>query len=33
MSREVFAAGALKAAKFLVGKNPGLFNMENLINE
>ncbi|HQD51339.1 MAG TPA: 4-hydroxy-tetrahydrodipicolinate reductase [Defluviitaleaceae bacterium] len=33
MSREVFATGAIKAAKFLVGKNPGLFNMENLINE
>jgi len=33
MSKEVFAVGALKAAKFLAGKAPGLYNMENLINE
>lgn len=33
MSKEIFAVGAVNAAKFLVGKNPGLFNMENLINE
>lgn len=26
-SREAFAAGALKAAKFLVGKDPGLYSM------
>jgi 4-hydroxy-tetrahydrodipicolinate reductase len=31
-SKEVFAAGALKAAKFLVQKLPGLYNMEHLIN-
>jgi 4-hydroxy-tetrahydrodipicolinate reductase len=33
MSKEVFAVGALKAAKFLANKAPGLYNMENLINE
>ncbi|NLK97211.1 4-hydroxy-tetrahydrodipicolinate reductase [Defluviitalea saccharophila] len=33
MSKEVFAVGALKAAKFLAGKAPGLYNMDNLINE
>jgi 4-hydroxy-tetrahydrodipicolinate reductase len=31
MSRDVFAQGALKAAKFLVGKPAGRYNMKNLI--
>ncbi|MDR3277532.1 MAG: 4-hydroxy-tetrahydrodipicolinate reductase [Oscillospiraceae bacterium] len=32
-SREVFAAGALKAAKFLAGvKKPGLYDMNDVIN-
>ncbi len=31
-SKEVFAVGALKAAKFLVGKAPGLYNMEHLLD-
>ena len=30
-SNEVFAVGALKAAKFLANKAPGLYNMENLL--
>lgn len=29
-SREIFAAGALKAAEFIVNKKPGLYNMDNL---
>ncbi|HHW68216.1 MAG: 4-hydroxy-tetrahydrodipicolinate reductase [Epulopiscium sp.] len=33
MSKEVFAVGALKAAKFLAGKAPGLYNMDHLINQ
>lgn len=32
-SKEVFAVGALKAAKFLANKSPGLYSMENLVNE
>lgn len=32
-SREVFANGAVKAAKFLVGKAPGLYNMADLVSE
>lgn len=30
-SKEVFAVGALKAAKFLADKAPGLYNMEHLL--
>ncbi len=32
-SREVFANGAVRAAAFLIGKAPGMYNMENLIAE
>ncbi len=32
-SREVFASGAVRAAAFLIGKGPGMYNMENLIAE
>jgi len=32
MGKEVFAVGAIKAAKFLAGKQPGLYNMEDLVN-
>ncbi len=32
-SKEIFAVGAVKAAKFLVDKTPALYNMEHLINE
>lgn len=32
-SKEVFAVGAINAAKFLIGKGPGLYNMDNLINK
>lgn len=33
-SREVFAAGAVKAAKFIAAQAvPGLYNMENLVSE
>ncbi len=30
-NRELFADGAFKAARFLVGKAPGLYNMEDLV--
>jgi 4-hydroxy-tetrahydrodipicolinate reductase len=33
MSREIFASGAVKAAKFLSGKAPGLYNMAQLVSE
>lgn len=33
MSKEVFAVGAVKAAKFLCGKGPGLYNMKNVMDE
>ena len=33
MGKEVFAVGAIKAAKFLVGKHPGMYNMEDLVNQ
>ena len=32
-SRGVFAEGSLKAARFLVGKTPGMYDMKDLINE
>lgn len=32
-SREIFANGALKAAKFIMSKLKGLYNMDNLIDE
>ena len=31
-SRQVFAEGALKAAKFIVNQEKGLYNMKNLVN-
>jgi 4-hydroxy-tetrahydrodipicolinate reductase len=30
-SRNIFALGAVKAARFLTGKAPGLYNMDDLI--
>ncbi|OON95150.1 MAG: 4-hydroxy-tetrahydrodipicolinate reductase [Candidatus Epulonipiscioides saccharophilum] len=33
MSREVFATGAIKAAKYLIGKNPGLYDMNDLLED
>ncbi len=32
-SREIFASGALRAAKFMVGKSAGMYSMTDLINE
>ncbi len=32
-SKQVFAQGALRAAKFLIGKQDGLYNMKNVVNE
>ncbi len=32
-SREVFATGALRAARFLVGKGAGFYNMDNVVGE
>lgn len=31
-SKEVFAAGAIKAAKFIFGKNKGLYDMNSIMN-
>lgn len=33
MSREVFASGALRAARFLAGKAPGLYSMKDLVGQ
>jgi 4-hydroxy-tetrahydrodipicolinate reductase len=33
LSRDVFGVGALKAAKYLHNKKPGLYNMSNVISE
>ena len=33
MSKEIFAEGAIKAAKFLVGKDAGMYDMSQLIEE
>jgi 4-hydroxy-tetrahydrodipicolinate reductase len=30
-NREVFASGALKCARWIVGKNPGLYTMEDYL--
>jgi len=32
-SKQVFAQGALRAAQFIVGKQNGLYNMKNVVNE
>ncbi|MBC7765428.1 MAG: 4-hydroxy-tetrahydrodipicolinate reductase [Hyphomonadaceae bacterium] len=32
MSKEIFAAGAIKAAKYLAGKEAGMYNMHDLVN-
>ena len=32
-SRGVFAEGSLKAAKFLVGKAPGMYDMKDLLSD
>lgn len=32
-NRSVFAAGALQAAMFLVGKEPGLYNMDDVVGQ
>ena len=32
-SRNVFAEGAIRAAEFIVGKEKGLYNMDDLVNE
>jgi 4-hydroxy-tetrahydrodipicolinate reductase len=33
LSRDVFGVGALKAAKYLCNKGPGLYNMDNVISD
>ncbi len=33
LSREVFADGALKAAEFIKGKKPGMYNMSDVLSE
>ena len=32
-SREIFAAGAIRAAKYIAGKPAGMYNMDNLLSE
>jgi 4-hydroxy-tetrahydrodipicolinate reductase len=32
-SKQVFAQGALRAASFMIGKEDGLYNMKNVVNE
>lgn len=32
LSRDIFAAGALKAARFLTGMKPGIYKMDNMLN-
>jgi 4-hydroxy-tetrahydrodipicolinate reductase len=32
-SRDTFALGALRAAKFIVGQPPGLYNMQDVLNQ
>ncbi len=32
MSRNIFGMGAIKAAKYIIGKQPGLYNMKTLIS-
>ena len=32
-SRGVFAEGSLKAASFMIGKNPGVYDMKDLLKE
>lgn len=31
MSREIFAVGSIKAAKFIAGKKPGMYSMQNMM--
>ncbi|MBQ9777851.1 MAG: 4-hydroxy-tetrahydrodipicolinate reductase, partial [Clostridia bacterium] len=31
-SREVFATGALRAARFMVGKDAGMYDMNDVVN-
>jgi 4-hydroxy-tetrahydrodipicolinate reductase len=33
MSKDIFATGALRAAEFIHGKKPGIYNMDDLIRE
>ena len=32
-SRSVFASGALTAANFIAGKAPGMYSMEDILNQ
>ncbi|MFA6309643.1 MAG: 4-hydroxy-tetrahydrodipicolinate reductase [Clostridia bacterium] len=32
LSKDIFAVGALKASLFIAGKNPGMYDMENLVS-
>lgn len=33
MSKDIFAVGALRAAEFMIGKPPGLYNMDHLVEK
>ena len=31
-NRSVFAVGALRAAEFLIGREPGMYNMDDMLD-
>ena len=31
MSKEIFAVGSIRAAKFIAGKEPGMYSMQNMM--
>ena len=31
MSKEIFAVGSIRAAKFIAGKNPGIYSMQDMM--
>lgn len=33
LSKEIFAVGALRAARFIFGKKPGMYNMNDLVEQ
>ena len=32
LSKEIFAVGSVRAAKYLIGKKPGLYTMKDLVS-
>lgn len=33
LSKDIFAVGAVKAAKYIIGKTPGIYNMKNVMED